>query len=79
MMVMMMFDENANKTLYLPVCLTAAGGASAIATPLMYHTHQGVVYAASPAGAVNSLPEGFVFNYQTAAPAHMHQTSQGEL
>lgn len=45
--------------------------ANALATPLMYHTPQGVVYAASPAGTVNTLPEGIVFNYQ-----HIHPTSQ---
>lgn len=46
----------------------------------MYHTPQGVVYAASPAGTVNTLPEGFFFNYQTAAAAatHLHQTAHGK-
>lgn len=67
---------------YHPISLlsTAAGNTNAIATPLMYHTPQGVVYAASPAGTVNTLPEGFFFNYQTAAAAatHLHQTAHGK-
>lgn len=64
----------------IPLLSTASGNTNAIATPLMYHTPQGVVYAASPAGTVNTLPEGFFFNYQTAAAAatHLHQTAHGK-
>eukprot|EP00057_Strongylocentrotus_purpuratus_P002489 XP_003724626.1 PREDICTED: serum response factor isoform X1 [Strongylocentrotus purpuratus] len=61
--------------------MSPAGNTNAIATPLMYHTPQGVVYAASPAGTVNTLPEGFFFNYQTAAAAatHLHQTAHANI
>ncbi|XP_041468565.1 serum response factor-like isoform X2 [Lytechinus variegatus] len=57
--------------------MSPAGNSNALATPLMYHAPQGVVYAASPAGTVNTLPDGFFFNYQTAA--HLHPTSHETL
>ncbi|XP_041468566.1 serum response factor-like isoform X3 [Lytechinus variegatus] len=57
--------------------MSPAGNSNALATPLMYHAPQGVVYAASPAGTVNTLPDGFFFNYQTAA--HLHPTSHANV
>ncbi len=40
----------------------AAAAAAAPATPVMYQTPQGVVYATSP-GTVNALSEGIFLNY----------------